>query len=341
MLRDNPDAESLSREALTVATRAGDRFAIINAAINVMSVGALHGTAPNTAEALDLIASGREIGATEEAYRALVNLVWSSAGYVPVDDVLETVAAGEAILENVPRPGGLGGYLPVSLVLVHLLPAGRLHEADTLLATPELDDLNATTRLAWLAVQAQLLIRRGQLDEAGPLVSELRDLAVASGEPQRIIPMACAYLPWAALTGRVDELRAVAMETMELVGARWASTITTLPAIRSLATAGELDLLARWAEALASAPSRTGRLEVSALVADGLLALHEGRHEDAIGRLTDAADRDRRFGYAFDCAAIELELASALEAAGEGERADALRISSEAFFASIGCVNPL
>ena len=43
MLRDNPDAESLSREALTVATRVGDRFALTTHAINVMSVGALHG----------------------------------------------------------------------------------------------------------------------------------------------------------------------------------------------------------------------------------------------------------------------------------------------------------
>ena len=341
MLRDSPDAASLSREALTVARRVGDRFAIINAAINGMTVGALHGTPPDTAGALELIAAGREIGATEEAYRALVNLVWSSAGYVPVDDVLETLAAGEAMLQNVPRPGGLGAYLPMSLVLVHLLPAGRLREADSLLAAVDTDNLNATTDLVWLAVQAQLLNRRGNLEDAGHLVSDLRDLTVASGEPQRIIPMACAYLPWAALTGRVDQLRSVAAETIELVGSRWAATITTLPAIRALALAGETDLLARWAEALGRGPSRTGRLQSSALVVDGLLALRDGRHNDAIARLSEAADTDRRLGYAFDAAVIELDLASALDAADDSERADALRRSSEAFFASIGCVNPL
>jgi class 3 adenylate cyclase/tetratricopeptide (TPR) repeat protein len=341
MLRDSPDAESLSREALTLANRVGDPFATVNAAINLTTVGALHGTPPDTGRVLGLIAAAREIGATEEAYRALVNMVWSSAGYVPVDDVLETLAAGEAILENIPRPAGLGGYLPLSVVLIHLLPAGRLHESDTLLASVDSSNLNATTRLLWLGLHAHLLVRRGNVEDAGPLVTQLRELTVASHEPQRVIPMACAYLPWAALTGRVGRLRDVAVETIELVGARWAATLTTLPAIRAIASAGEIDLLARWAAALDHAPARAGRLHSSALVAEGLLALHEGRHQDAIGHLTAAADLDRGLGYAFDAAGIELELASALDAAGESDRAAALRQSSEAFLASIGVVNSL
>jgi len=341
MLHDSPDAESLSREALSVANRVADRFAVVNASINLMSVCALHGTPPNTAHALDLIATAREIGATEEAYRALVNLVWSSSGYVPVDDVLETLAAGEAILENVPRPGGLGGYLPMSLVQMHLLPAGRLREAEALLATAGVDDLTATTRLLWLGLQAQLLIRRGNVDGAGAMVSELRELTVSSGEPQRIIPMACVYLPWAALAGQRDQLRDVAAQTITLVGARWAATVTTLPAIRALATAGELDLLAEWATALSRAPSRAGRLGSSARVADGLLALHSGRHDEAIEQLSAAVAMDRSLGYAFDAAAIELDLASAFDAAGAHDRASALRRSSERFFESIGCVHSL
>jgi tetratricopeptide (TPR) repeat protein len=341
MLRDSPDAESLSREALTVANRVGDRFAVINATINLMSACALHGTAPNTAEVLEMVAVARDVGATEEAYRGLVNLVWSSAGYVPVDEVLETLATGEAILENIPRPGGLGGYLPMSVVLIHLLPAGRLREAESAVATVDVDDLNPTTGMVWLGLRAQLSIRRGKLEEAEPLLLQLRELTVASGEPQRILPMACAYLSWAALDGRGGELREVAMETLELVGARWAATLTTLPAIRALSMAGELDLLGRWAEALARAPSRAGRLASSALVAEGLLALHDGCTEDAIGRLGEAAGLDRGLGYTFDAAAIELELATALDAAGESTRATALRRSSQAFFASIGCVHPL
>ena len=190
-------------------------------------------------------------------------------------------------------------------------------------------------------MRAQLLIRRGELEDAGLLVSELHDLTVATGEPQRIIPMACAYLPWAALAGRVDHLRDVALETIELVGARWASTLTTLPAIRALATTGETDLLAQWAEGarLGADAGRTTRVERPRRRRSARAARE--RHEVAIDQLTDAADRDRGLGYAFDSAAIELELASALDAAGESDRAATLRISSETFFASIGCVHSL
>jgi hypothetical protein len=72
-----------------------------------------------------------------------------------------------------------------------------------------------------------------------------------------------------------------------------------------------------------------------------LLALHEGGHGDAIGLRSDAAGMDRGIGYAFDAAAIELELASALDGAGEHQRASALREASETFFASTGCVHAI
>jgi hypothetical protein len=126
----------------------------------------------------------------------------------------------------------------------------------------------------------------------------------------------------------------VAAQTLDVVGSRWATTITTLPAVRALASAGEFDLLARWSAALAGARSIAGRLATSALVAEGLLARHDGRTEEAIAKLSEAAARDRALGYAFDAAAIELDLAATV---GSAE----LRASSEAFFASIGCVNPL
>ena len=73
---------------------------------------------------------------------------------------------------------------------------------------------------------------------------------------------------------------------------------------------------------------------------DGI-ASGEGRTGDAVTSLTTAAERERALGYAFDAAAIELDLADALEPAGETERASALRTTNEAFLASIGCVNPL
>ena len=76
-------------------------------------------------------------------------------------------------------------------------------------------------------------------------------------------------------------------------------------------------------------------------MADGLLALHSGRHDEAIEQLSAAVAMDRSLGYAFDAAAIELDLASAFDAAGAHDRASALRRSSETFFESIGCVHSL
>jgi hypothetical protein len=50
---------------------------------------------------------------------------------------------------------------------------------------------------------------------------------------------------------------------------------------------------------------------------------------------------ERELGYAFDAAVLELDLAEALEAAGEGERAGTVRDAATDFVTSIGCVNPL
>ena len=57
--------------------------------------------------------------------------------------------------------------------------------------------------------------------------------------------------------------------------------------------------------------------------------------------LTEAAGRDRALGYLFDAATLELDLAAALDATGDGARAASVRREAEAFLASIGCVNPI
>jgi class 3 adenylate cyclase/tetratricopeptide (TPR) repeat protein len=343
MLRDGPDAHALSREALALATRVGDRFAAINAAINLMSVEALDGVAPDSQQVLELIADARDIGANEEAYRALTNFVWSATGYVAIDEVLETLATGETMLAKTQRPAGLGDYLPLSVALMHLMPAGRLDEVDAILARVDTADLNATSRMLWLGLRANLATRRGHLAAAGELVAELYDLAVGSGEPQRITPMACAYLPWAALAGERDRLRRVAAQVLELTGDRWAVTLSPLPAIRALAAAGEADLLAAFDASFRRAPRSTGvgRLGSALAAAEGLMAMRDARYDEAAASLSRASGSVRALGYAFDAAALDVDLAAALEAGGRREEAAALRATSDAFLTSIGCVNPL
>jgi hypothetical protein len=48
---------------------------------------------------------------------------------------------------------------------------------------------------------------RGRLADVPALLEELRPLALASGEPRRIIPMAGAVMPLLAVTNRLEELR--------------------------------------------------------------------------------------------------------------------------------------
>ena len=150
-------------------------------------------------------------------------------------------------------------------------------------------------------------------------------------------------LPWAALAGEREELRAVAGEVPILVAERWSAVISVLPAVRALAFAGEVELLRRWTESVGHAADRDrgGRGPTSHLAAEGLLALHESRLDEAADKLTRAAATERALGYLFDAATLDLDVAAALEAAGDSARAAIRRAEAEAFLASIGCVNPL
>jgi hypothetical protein len=343
MLRDDTNADALGREALEVATRVGDKFAIVNTQINIATVAGMRGTAPDPVGMLETIDTAREAGAIEEAFRALVNFLWSSSGYLSVDEVDAVRREALGRLTGLVTPAGLDAYLDISLVAQHFLPAGRWDEARQLLSRIDGERLTPTNRMPWLGVVALLALRSGDLGNAGARVAEQYALAVRTGEPQRIIPMACALLPWAALAGEREELRAVAGEVPTLVAERWSAVISVLPALRALAFAGEVELLHRWAESVGGAAERDrgGRGPTSHLAAEGLLALHESRPEEAVDKLMRAAATDRGLGYLFDAATLDLDVAAALEAAGDSARATTVRSEAEAFLASIGCVNPL
>lgn len=343
MLRDDDDAERLGRDALAVATRVGDRFATVVARINVATVASLHGAAPDVIETLETIDMAREIGAGEEAFRAFVNFLWSAPGNVAVDEVERISDLARDRLTGVPAPGGMSSYVNISLATLHLAPAGRWAEVSELLDPLDPAELTPTNRIPWLGVTAQLAVRRGDLDTAGAHVREQHDLAVVSRETQRIIPMACSFLAWAAAAGERDLLREVATEVLELVGTRWSTVLSLLPAVRALAAAGELDLLRLWVVSADRARARGpgGRLTSDVAAACGLLELGEGRPDAAAELLERAAAANRALGYKFDAAALELDLARALEAGGQSARATAVRWEAEAFMASLGCVNPL
>jgi len=345
MLRGEPSALELAEDALAVAERVGDAFGAVNSRINIASAHAMTGscTAPDPEEILEIVDDAISIGAAEEAYRALANFLWNAAGHIPVDDVVRIHEEVAGKLAYLPRPPAIGPYVELSLAMMQLLPAGRWDEADEIAASLSNSRTLPTARLVWLGLTAQLATRRGDLATAEGRLRELPLMALASAEPQRIVPMACAFAPWAHLAGRREELRRVVADSVGVVGGRWSGVISALPLVRTLHTAGEGELLDRVVEAMAPAAGTElgGKAATSRLAGQGLVALREGDAVTAVELLERAAATERALGYAFDAAALELDLAEALHAAGEGERAAVVRREAESFMAALACVNPL
>jgi hypothetical protein len=120
----------------------------------------------------------------------------------------------------------------------------------------------------------------------------------------------------------------------------WAQ-LTTTPIPRALARAGETELLEEVAEVFAAKARDIGapRIEISATVAEGLVALGAGRADEAVDRLRDAADRERSLGWAYRAACLDLDLARALEAARLVGEAGAARARAAAVLQPLVCVN--
>ncbi len=337
MLRTRPEALEHSREAIEVAKRTGDAFAAVNGRINLFTSEGFLGQAPDPAEVLEIVEDAYAIGAHEEAARAVVNFLWAAGGFIPLEDFEATARAG---LEGRLIPPSLGVYVELSFVKGYI-PAGRWAEADALLNTVNEPEISMTSTLVYRPSRGALALRRGDLDLAAKWLDGLRELAVASGEPQRLHPMACAVFPWLHLTGQAEELREATRELLGWGSDQWMAALSILPVVRTLAAAGETDLLRGLVESMESSPvSEVAFHGNDTLVAHGLLDLAEGRSGSAVESLRTAAAFLDEQGYAFDAACLELDLARALEADGRADEAAAVRADAEAYLASLDCVNP-
>jgi hypothetical protein len=340
MLQNRHEAIEHSLEAIAVADRVGDTFANVNARINLFTALAAEGEGPDADDVLDIVESAASVGAHEEAYRAIVNFVWSALGFVPVERIESVAASGRE--GRLPPPPVIAAYLELSRAGMLFVPAGRWAEADAILAGIDGPALSATSALLWRPTVGGLALRRGDMPAAGAALAELRGLAIASGEPQRIVPMACVVLPWLLVRGKLDELRAVAREIMAAVDGQWPAVLSSDAVVRTLAAAGEVELLLSITDSLRrSARGRpAGRLEISLLAAEGLSALASDDVAGAVSHLSAAIARQDELGFAFDSACMKLELGRALERAGEAAAAAEKRQEAASVLGALGCVNP-
>jgi ATP/maltotriose-dependent transcriptional regulator MalT len=291
---------------------------------------------------IEIVDRAVEAGVYEEAYRAVVNFIWSASGYLHLDEIERVIVMQAERAVAVAPPSSIGPYLELSTVFMLWFPAGRWDEVDELMRVPdELATNTATSRLVWLGLVGGMTLRRGDLQAAASPIEELQPKALASGEMQRIVPMACVALPLFHLTGKSDELRALAEEVLTTLDGRWPSVLTAVPVVRTLAAAGEAELLQRTIDSMRRMPSeiQTAKLGISLTAGEGLLALLQGRADEAVERLTAAIEAERELGYVYDAACLELDLARALEAAGRAEAAAEARSRAASVLEPLGCVN--
>jgi class 3 adenylate cyclase/tetratricopeptide (TPR) repeat protein len=339
MLRNQVEAAEHSREAIDVAKRVGDAFAEANGRINLFTVLASNlGEPPDPDDVLAIVEKAAAVGALEESTRAVINFIWSAIGFLPAEQIEATAIAG---LDGRPAPPSIASYVELSLIAKVLVPAGRWAEADARLDAIDPEHIPVAAKLVHEPVRGALALRRGDLETAAMWLRDARTAALESGEVQRIVPMACAVIPWLYLAGRTDELRQATDETVARVGDLWPVVLTTDPIARALDAAGETERLSALADSLAAASGpKVGRLGANVEVAESLVALREGRAAEAAERLGAAAAEERRLGFFFDGACIALDHARALDALEHVDEAARVRAEAEELLWALDCVNP-
>jgi class 3 adenylate cyclase/tetratricopeptide (TPR) repeat protein len=342
MLKGLPLAESRASEAIAVARRVGDVHAELNARANLVVVRANRGVPVDWAELRDIMARAIETGDALEAYRCLVNALWTGQADTARVELEKQIDGLREIMGPLPGVEGLDVYFELSYAVLVDVPSARWDRIEHLVASggrmPGAGVSGA--RMVANELVGGTAFRRGDLRAAAGPLATLREDALTSAEPQRILPMTGVVMPYAALTGDVETVRELAETILGITDREWAQfTTTSIP--RSLALVGETELLERMAAALEtlSRAVEAPRIAIGATVADGLLALANGRADDAVSRLRDAADGERGLGWVYRAACLELEVAAALEAAGHDDEAEAAREHARGVLEPLGCVH--
>jgi class 3 adenylate cyclase/tetratricopeptide (TPR) repeat protein len=342
MLRGTPDAIASAEETIDVARRVGNVFAEVNARVNLFTALAMRGREPDSEELEELLRRARDARLFDEAYRAIVNYLWSAWPHVPIPTLAEAVAQAAAKLDGAHDVEfrGFAQYMALSRAKFLWIPTGQWERIDAELQVP------ATARQSpvWLLereVRVGMSLRKGDLVTADELLGGWMERALASQEPQRILPMTSAALFRAALA---DDVAAV-LELAETVltgmgdGREWALYATAaIP--RAVFRVGELELLRRLEHMLSQSTSQARFAQAAVLCCRGLAALLEECPDAAVPLLQQVVDLERERGAWFNAACAELDLAYALERVGD-TAAEATRAQAASVLRPLGCINAI
>ncbi len=341
MLKGLPHAAERAREAIAVALRVGDVHAELNARVNLSVALSNHGVPPDLREMRELVARALSSGDVSEAYRCIVNTLWAAQAYVPLAELEESIATMRSTVAGVPAVEALDVYYDLSHALLVDLPAARWDAVDRVVGRSLPAPAVSGVDVLWAELRGGMAMRRGDLVAAKEPLDELRELTLASNEPQRIVPMAGVVVPFAALTGDGETVREITNVVLALTGLEWAQ-LSTAAIPRALARVGETELLERVADAFGRKrrDADSPRLTVSASVADGLVALASDRPAEGVEHLAAAFELELELGWRYRAACLRLELAAALEVASRSDEAEPMRRQAAEVLEPIGCVHP-
>jgi class 3 adenylate cyclase/tetratricopeptide (TPR) repeat protein len=340
MLKGMPEADSRAQEAIAVAGRVGDVHAELNARSNLAVVRVNQGLPLDWAEMREIVSRATATGDALEAHRCLVNSLWAGQAHKARGELEKAVDDLRTIMGDLPSVEGLDVYFELSYAVLVDVPAARWDRCEHLLSSEVGRSYISGARMIVNELVGGTAMRRGDLEAAADPLSTLKADALASAEPQRILPMTGVVMPYAALTGDRETVRELAATILAITEREWAQ-FTTTPIPRALHAAGEMELLAQVAETfrLMAGKLEAPRVEVTAAVAAGLHSLAAGRADKAVVSLTEAAEAERQLGWLYRATCLDLDVATALEASGREDEAAALRRRSAAVLEPLGCVH--
>jgi DNA-binding NarL/FixJ family response regulator len=214
MLAGLPGAEDWCLQAIEAARAAGSR-AVEEHALNTLGVVQ---TANGDAEAGEAslrrsIAMAREDGLIDDIHRGWSNL--ADALYV----VGRTAEAREVALEGLAELRGSGHCRWLTLTLIEIeFHLGNWDVAAELLSEDDLMRATSNARIHLLLRRAELMLGRGDVEDAIPLLEEARDRTARSLEPQWHDPIAAALAEAYGRRRRFDDARAVVSCGLERLG---------------------------------------------------------------------------------------------------------------------------
>jgi tetratricopeptide (TPR) repeat protein len=340
MLRSIPDAEQNAEIALELARRVGDRGLEANTITTLLTIRGQAGVPIGTDVFHSALDAATDSGNADEIPRALVNYLWVAQADIPIAELEEIFQIGAAAADAVEAGDRFLAYVTFTRCLYILVPTGRWDEVDDAFRRWPHPETNPLMLTHWLAVE--LAIRRGRLQQADRLLPEAVAMAERTSEPQRIVPISALDASLGAMLGDPARVRVAAERTIASIRGRTAATsFAEHPLPRALARVGDVEMLdsmlALFAEEVGE--PRMTRLCAAGLALRGFRALAAGDGATAVPLFTKVREIEASRGAVVHAADVDLDLAAALDLAGNPSAAAEARARAAAVYEPLAAVN--